>query len=196
MRYRSASSSLSAGHASRKIASSGSPLIAPTRANSSAGPPWLVITMFAVSTTKRTLSVSVPSRSQRTARRAGPGSVVLAAALARGNGDGLDRQGDLLGDAAVAGLLASAHERRELVVEGVDVLEPRVDDLEPQVPERIALREPFEDKLTDPLGRHLRDAALAERRLELIDEPVDLVGGERFGGALADRAGELATVEL
>ena len=46
--------------------------------------------VFAVSTTKRTLSVSVPSRSQRTARTAGRRAVLLAAALARGNGDWLD----------------------------------------------------------------------------------------------------------
>src|SRR5437867_3192053 len=67
-----ASSGVRSGHAMRKISSSGSPVIAPTLSNASADPPCASITRFAVSTTKRTLSVSVPSRSQRTARSVMP----------------------------------------------------------------------------------------------------------------------------
>src|SRR5207302_2171043 len=110
--------------------------------------------------------------------------------------DGLDGERDLLGDPAVARFLAPAHECRELLIEGLDVLEARVDDLEAHVARRVALREPFEDELADPLRRHLRDAALAERGLELVDEPVDLVPGQRLRGALSNGARELPAVEL
>src|SRR2546427_6879242 len=71
------------------------------------------------------------SRSDRTTEasmeRAG-----LAAAAARAGG-GLDEKRDLLRHASVARFLADADERRELVVQRVDVLEMRVHDLEPQI---------------------------------------------------------------
>src|SRR5437773_10551594 len=100
------------GHKSRNIASSGRPVSSPSFSYGSRGPPCAAMTEFIVSTTRRTLSVSVPSRSQRTARRC------LAAATARRTGDnGLgDGERDLLSDAAIARLLANAHERRQLVV--------------------------------------------------------------------------------
>src|SRR2546425_1144420 len=62
------------------MASSGRPVSSPTFSYGSSGPPCVAMTAFIVSTTRRTLSVSVPSRSQRTARSGGP----LAAATARG----------------------------------------------------------------------------------------------------------------
>src|SRR3954462_9346843 len=103
------------GHASAKIALSGNPVMEPTRSKSSALPPCVSMTRFAVSTTKRTLSVSVPSRSQSTARMRG-----RASATAAGGGagdDGLHREHRLLGDLAVARLLALAKEELELVVQ-------------------------------------------------------------------------------
>src|SRR6266550_847954 len=133
------------GHARRNIASSGRPVSSPTFSYGSSGPPCAAMTAFIVSTTRRTLSVSVPSRSQRTARRCG----LLAAATARWPGhDRLgDRQHDLLRDAAIARLLTDAHERGELVVERVDVLETRVHDLEAEVRERVALGQALEHHL-------------------------------------------------
>src|SRR6266545_4999820 len=68
VRYRCASSGVRSGHAIRKISSSGNPVIAPTLSKASGDPPCASMTRFAVSTTKRTLSVSVPSRSHKTAR--------------------------------------------------------------------------------------------------------------------------------
>src|SRR5438445_9616639 len=181
------------GHKSRNIASSGRPVSSPTFSYGSRGPPCAAMTEFIVSTTRRTLSVRVPSRSQRTARRCG-----LAATAARRTGDnGLgDGQCDLLSDAAIARLLANAHERRQLVVERVDVLESRVDDLEPEVRQRVALCEALEHHLADPPRRDLRRPALPDASLELVDEPVDLLGGQAFRRGLADRARELAAVEL
>ena len=60
---------------------------------------------------------------------------VLSPTAARRAGDnGLgDGQRDLLRDASIACLLADAHERRELLIQRVDVLEARVDDLEAKV---------------------------------------------------------------
>src|SRR5947207_7861282 len=110
-----ASSSVKSGQARRKIARSGRPVIAPTRSKSRAVPPCASITRFAVSTTKRTLSVSVPSRSHSTARTRG---AVLATAAARGGGHGcLDREDGLLRDPAIAGILTQADQAFELVVE-------------------------------------------------------------------------------
>src|SRR5947199_10154664 len=81
------------------MASRGWPVSSPTNPYRRSGPPCVAITAFIVSTTRRTLSVSVPSRSQRTARSGGP----LAAATARGPGDDrlCDGQGDLFGDSAI-----------------------------------------------------------------------------------------------
>src|ERR1700704_3703403 len=140
------------------MASSGRPVMPPTVSCSSAVPPCASMTRFAVSTTKRTLSVSVPSRSQRTARTvtlaplAMPGAGSASAAAARrGDDRGLDRQRRLLRELAVARLLSEANERLELVVEGVGVLQTRIDDLESQIAHRIRFSEAFEDHLADPL---------------------------------------------
>src|SRR5438034_1490838 len=199
------------GHRSRNIASSGRPVSSPTFSYGSRGPPCAAMTEFIVSTTRRTLSVSVPSRSQRTARRDLPEASrergfdvkaerarVLSPATARRTGDnGLgDGQRDLLSDAAIARLLANAHERRQLVVERVGVLESRVDDLEAEVRQRVALCEALEHHLADPPRRDLGRPALPDASLELVDEPVDLLGGQPFRCGLADRARELAAVEL
>src|SRR5256884_5436000 len=183
------------GHASRNIASSGSPVSSPTFSYGSGGPSCAAITAFSVSTTRRTLSVSVPSRSQRTARMRG-GS--LAAATARGpDHDRLgDGQHDLLGDAAIARLLADPHEGRELVVERVDVLETRVDDLEAEIREGVALGKALEHHLADPSRGNLRGAALFDASLQVVDESIDVLAGERPRRSLADRARELASVEL
>src|SRR5439155_18578994 len=160
------------GHASRNMASRGRPVSSPTFSYGSGGPPCAAMIAFIVSTPRRTLSVSVPSRSPRTARSGGP----LAAATTRGPGD--DRLGDgerdLLGDAAIASHLANAHEGGELVVERVDVFEPRVHDLEAEIRERVTFREPLEDHLADPSGRDLGCATLPDRGLELVDEAIDL----------------------
>src|SRR3954471_11196531 len=142
-------SAVMSGHASAKIALSGNPVIEPTRSKSSALPPCVSMTRFAVSTTKRTLSVSVPSRSQSTARMRGRASATAAAR--RSGGSGLDPEHGLLRDAAVACLLAPAHERLELVVQGLGVLQTGVDDLEAQVAHRIAFRETLQHHLADPL---------------------------------------------
>src|SRR5437660_1916491 len=152
------------------------------------------MTAFIVSRTRRTLSVSVPSRSHRTARSGGP----LAAATARGPGDDRlgDGQGDLLGDAAIASHLANPHQGRELVIQRVDVFEPRIHDLETQVRERVAFREALEDHLTDPSRGDLGRAALPDRGLELVDEAIDLFGRQRLRCGLSDRARELPPVEL
>jgi hypothetical protein len=94
------------------------------------------MTRFAVSTTKRTLSVSVPSRSQedgpkRHAVTRGPNALqrlrrrtVTAAAGSMGSVSA-PRTVD-------HGFLSEAHERFELVVESVGILQARVDDLEAQ----------------------------------------------------------------
>src|SRR6266516_617507 len=173
----------------RKISSSGNPVIAPTLSNASADPPCASMTRFAVSTTNRTLSVSVPSRSQRTARSigaffselsaagdaasrvlasesrgraprqrvgggqrgrvsserepraaAGPAAPVrfsASPASARDRDRRLDRQRGLLGELAIARLLATAQQRLELVVERIRVLKTRIDDLESQIAHRI-----------------------------------------------------------
>src|ERR1700675_2321832 len=152
------------GHANRNIASSGRPMSSPTFSYGSKGPPCAAMTEFIVSTTRRTLSVSVPSRSQRTARRCGG---LLAATAARWAGDNrlADGQGDLLGDAAIARLLANAHKRCELVVERVNVLDTRVDDLEAEIRQRVALGEALEHHFADPPRRDLGRPALSHARL-------------------------------
>src|SRR2546427_12640615 len=96
------------------MASSGRPVSSPTFSYGSSGPPCVAMTAFIVSTTRRTLSVSVPSRSQRTARSGGP----LAAATARGPGDDRlgDGQGDLFGDSAGASHPAKSAQGAELVL--------------------------------------------------------------------------------
>src|SRR5437867_10864661 len=152
VRYDWARSGVRSGQAMRKISSSGNPVIAPTLSNASGDPPCASMTRFAVSTTKRTLSVSVPSRSQRTARTVMPQlaseaprvlprrrcqSESASATTARDCDCGLDRERGLLGELAIARLLATAQQRLELVIEGIRVLETRVDDLEPQVAHRI-----------------------------------------------------------
>src|SRR2546423_4510271 len=160
------------------------------------GPPCAAMTVFILSTTSCTLSVSVPSRSQRTAPTRGRRSGLAAAAARRGaNGLG-DRERDLLGDAAIARLLAPSHQRRELVVEGVDVRGTRIHDLEAQIAQRIALGESLEDHLTDSLRRDLGETALPEAGLEIFDQAADLIGAERFGRRLFDRARKLASIEL
>src|SRR3989475_1811944 len=176
------------------MASSGRPVSSPTFSYGSSGPPCVAMTAFIVSTTRRTLSVSVPSRSQRTARSGGP----LAAATARGPGDDRlgDGQGDLFGDSAIASHLANAHEGRKLVVERVDVFQPRVDDLEAEVRQRVAFREALEHHLADPSGRDLGCATLPDRGLELVDEAIDLFARQRLRCGLPDRARELPPVEL
>src|SRR6266550_7668528 len=180
------------GHRSRNIASSGRPVSSPTFSYGSDGPPCAAMTQFIVSTTRRTLSVSVPSRSQRTARSG------LAATAARRAGDNRlgDGQRDLLRDPAIACFLADAHERCELVIQRVDVLEARVDDLEAEIRERVALGEALEHHLADPSRRNLGRTALPHARLELVDEAIDLVAGEAFRRGLPDRARELPAVEL
>src|SRR5438093_2559573 len=120
----------------------------------------------------------------------------LAATAARAGGDGLGEKRDLLRNAPVTRLLADAHERRELVVQRIDVLETRVHDLEAQVAQWVALRETFEDHLADPLRRDLGDTALPHRRLEIVDQPVGVLGTQRLRSRLFDRACELAPVEL
>src|SRR5438093_13054922 len=183
------------GQTRRNIASSGSPVSSPTFSSGSTGPPCAAMTQFIVSTTRRTLSVSVPSRSQRTARSCGG---LLAAATARRPGD--DRLGDgerdLLRDAAIARLLANAHERGELVIQRVDVLETRVDDLEAEIRERVALGEALEDHLPDPSRRDLGCAALPDAPLELICEAVDLFTRKALRCGLSDRARELSPIEF
>src|SRR2546427_7540079 len=176
------------------MASSGRPVSSPTFSYGSSGPPCVAMTAFIVSTTRRTLSVSVPSRSQRTARSGGP----LAAATARGPGDDRlgDGQGDLFGDSAIASHLANAHEGRKLVVERVDVFQPRVHDLEAEIRQRVAFREALEDHLADPSGRDLGCATLPDRGLELVDEAIDLFARQRLRRGLPDRARELPPVEL
>src|SRR5919201_4237259 len=113
-------SGVMSGHASAKIADSGKPVIDPTRSNSRLVPPCASITRFAVSTTKRTLSVSVPSRSQRTARTR---DVLATATAGRYGGHRFDRKRRLLRDTTVARFLPQTHETLELVVEGVCVLQ-------------------------------------------------------------------------
>src|SRR2546430_17683990 len=105
------------GHRSRNIASSGRPVSSPTFSYASDGPPCAAMTQFIVSTTRRTLSVSVPSRSQRTARMR---LAATAARWARDSGLG-DGQRDLLRDAAIARLLPDAYERCGVGVEAGDV---------------------------------------------------------------------------
>src|SRR5438552_3273960 len=143
----------------------------------------------------RTLSVSVPSRSQRTARRCGG---FLAAATARGPGhDRLgDRQRDLLRDAAIARLLTDAHEGRELVVERVYVLETRVHDLEAEVRQRVTLCQAVQHHLADTSRCDLGCSALLHIPFEIIDEPIDFLAGERFRRGFSDRARELPPIEL
>src|SRR5437867_4802597 len=120
-------------------------------------------------------------------RRGPPGRVCRAtrarvlppptAGRSRGN-DLRDGQHDLLRDAPIASLLPDAHQRGELVVERIDVLDARVDDLEAEIRERVALGEPLEDHFADPPGRDLGCAALPDARLEVVDEPIDLLAGE------------------
>src|SRR5882762_993097 len=136
------------GHANRNIASRGRPVSSPTFSYASEGPPCAVMTEFIVSTTRCTLSVRVPSRSQRTARRG-----LSPTAAGRAGGDGLaDGQSDLLGDAAIARLLSDTDQGGELVVESVDVLDAGVHDLEAEIREWVALGETLEHHLTDPSG--------------------------------------------
>ena len=78
----------------------------------------------------------------------------------------------------------------------VEILEMRVHDLEPQIAERIALRETLEHHLPDPLRGNLGDAALPHRGLEIVDQPVGVLATERLRRRLANRARELAPVEL
>src|SRR5690349_11935985 len=191
--YASARSVVRSGQARRRIAESGSPVIAPTRSKSSGVPPCAEMTRFAVSTTKRTLSVSVPSRSQRTARGRGPRSAPTATRRGRGGGR-LDRKLGLLRDSPVTRLLPHADEALELVVKGVGVLEVGVDDLEAQVPHGVLFGEPVEHHLTDAARRDLGRAALPDRRLDVVDEGVDGVRRELPRRTLADGARELATV--
>src|SRR5438477_13173943 len=145
--------------------------------------------------TSRTLSVSVPSRSQRPARRCGG---FLAAATARGAGDDRlgDRQRDLLRDAAIARLLTDAHEGRELVVERVYILETRIHDLEAEVRQRVTLCQAVQHHLADTSRCDLGCSALLHIPFEIIDEPVDFLAGERFRRGFSDRARELPSVEL
>src|SRR6266851_1481989 len=192
--YVRASSGVRSGHAWRRMSLSARPVIAPTRSKSSAVPPCAAMTRLAVSTTKRTLSVSVPSRSQRTARMRG--RVSAAARRAGGRGFGIDRQRDLLGQLPVARLLAPPKQQLELVVERLGVLQAGVDDLEAQVAHRVMLRQALEDHLTDALRRDLGCAALPDRRLDVVDEPVGGVSAQRLRRALADRRDELAAIEL
>src|SRR5438477_1072276 len=124
------------------------------------------------------------------------GVALAAAATGRGANRLRDRKRDLLCDAAVAHLLTQSDERRKLVVQGIDIRGPRIHDLEPQVAQRIALSQPLEDHLPDPLRRDLGETALPEARLEVLDEPADLVWGERLRPGLLDRAGQLAPVKL
>src|SRR5919204_68683 len=160
-------SGVMSGQASAKIADSGSPVIDPTRSKSSAAPPCASITRFAVSTTKRTLSVSVPSRSQRTARTRG---VLATATAGRCRGHRFDGKCRLLRHTTVARFLPQTYETLELVVERVGVLETGVHDLEAQVAHRLRLGEPLEHHLTDALRLDLGRAALLDGRLDVIDE--------------------------
>src|SRR5207249_8730159 len=107
-----------------------------------------------------------------------------------------DGQRGLLGELAIARLLSLAEQRLELVVERVGILQARVHDLEAYVAHRIGFRETFEDHLTDPLRSDLRRSALTDRRLDVVDQPVDRAGSELFRRRLPDRARELATIEL
>src|SRR5512140_3045998 len=152
------------------------------------------MTRFAVSITKRTLSVSVPSRSQSTARTRGAASAT-AAALDGRRGRG-DREHRLLGDTPVARFLPPADERLELVVQRIGVLETGVHDLESQVAHGVELGEPLEHHLADPERGDLRRAALLDRRLDVVDEPVDRLGHQLLRGGLPDGGGELAAIEL
>src|SRR5688500_5034097 len=135
VRYCWARSGVRSGHAMRKISSSGRPVIAPTLSKGRRVPPCASMTRFAVSTTKRTLSVSVPSRSQRTARSV-TGSAALrsaSAATARRDNGSFDRQHGLFRELTVTRFLPTAHEIFELVVEGIGVLKTGVHDLEAQI---------------------------------------------------------------
>src|SRR5947208_4398823 len=96
------------------------------------------------------------------------GANLLAAAAARAVGGELGEKRDLLRHASVTRFLADADERRELLVQRVDVLEMRIHDLEPQIAERIPLRETLEHHLPDTLRGNLGDAALPHRSLEVI----------------------------
>src|SRR5439155_10897705 len=151
--------------------------------------------------TKRTLSVSVPSRSQRSARtgeapRRSRGVASAPAASRGASCGGLDQQHRLLGDATVARFLSQPDESLELVVQRVGVLQARVHDLEAQVAHRIGLREALEHHLTDALRSDLRRAALLDRRFEVLDEAFDRVRRQLFRGRLADRRGELPSIEF
>src|SRR5438132_6090727 len=147
-----------------------------------------------MSRSERTTGARVCGAEDPPRLRAAP---LLAATAARARADRLrDREHDLLGDAAIPRLLPAAYEGRELVIQRVDVLDARVDDLEAEVTQWIALREALEDHLADPLRRDLGESALAHRRLEVFDEPVDLVGVQGLRARLLDRARELAAVEL
>src|SRR3989442_4733871 len=85
-----------------------------------------------------------------------------------------DGQRDLLRDAAIARFLADAHERCQLVVKRIDVLDGRIDDLEAEIREGVAFGEPLEHHLADPSRRDLGCAALPDACLELADDPAEL----------------------
>src|SRR5256885_2758911 len=200
LRQATASSSLRSGQTILKMSSRGRPVIRPTTSNSSAAPPRRVMTWFAVSTTKRTLSVSVPSRSQQTSWN-GPGlrsgsALALAGAGADRDRRHLDRKLGLLGDLAVTRHLAAPIQRGELVAERREVVELRVDDAEPDVAHRVDVGETLEDHLADPLRAHFRHPALPEGGLDVVDERAELLGREALRGGLLDRARQLAPVEL
>src|SRR5205085_1553009 len=56
--------------------------------------------------------------------------------------------------------------------------------------------EALQDHLADPLRADLGDPALLQRRLDVVDQRSELLGGQALGGGLLDRAGELPPVEL
>ena len=61
---------------------------------------------------------------------------------------------------------------------------------------RVAAIQALEHHLPDPARWDLGRPALPDASLELVDELVDLLGGQPFRRGLADRARELAAVEL
>src|SRR2546430_15509874 len=72
----------------------------------------------------------------------------------------------------------------------------RSQDLDAQSAQLIRPSKPLDKHLTDPLRRALGHAALAQRGLEIVDQPVNVVRGEALGGRLFDRARELAPIEF
>jgi len=89
-----------------------------------------------------------------------------------------------------------AVERRQLVAEGGEVVELRVDDAEADVAHRIHVGQPLEHHLADALRPDLGDPALLQRPFDVVDERAEPLRREALGRGLLDRARELPAVEF